>query len=87
MRNQRHGLADLMAKTDVDQVDKATLAYASLLGIFEDTHINQTDYNNLNTLFYVGLLSTSNISLASLFVFHTAHIPQDISSHRPPATI
>ncbi|KAI9830033.1 MAG: hypothetical protein M1819_005863 [Sarea resinae] len=35
-------------------VDKATLSYASLLGIFEETHITKTDYNNLNTLFYVG---------------------------------
>ncbi|KKA21767.1 allantoate permease of the major facilitator superfamily [Rasamsonia emersonii CBS 393.64] len=37
-------------------VDKATLSYASLLGIFDDTHINQTEYNNLNTLFYVGYI-------------------------------
>ncbi|KAF8855782.1 putative allantoate permease of the major facilitator superfamily [Acephala macrosclerotiorum] len=35
-------------------IDKATLSYASILGLFEETGINQTQYNNLNTLFYVG---------------------------------
>lgn len=35
-------------------IDKATLSYASLLGIFKETGINDTQYNNLNTLFYVG---------------------------------
>lgn len=36
------------------QVDKATLSYASILGLFEETGINGTQYNNMNTLFYVG---------------------------------
>lgn len=36
------------------KIDKATLSYASILGLFEETGINQTQYNNLNTLFYVG---------------------------------
>lgn len=36
------------------QVDKATLSYATLLGIFEETGIDNTDYNNLNTIFYAG---------------------------------
>ncbi|KUL90691.1 hypothetical protein ZTR_00027 [Talaromyces verruculosus] len=37
-------------------IDKSTLAYASLLGIFEETNLNDTQYNNLNTLFYVVFL-------------------------------
>ncbi|EED19824.1 putative allantoate permease of the major facilitator superfamily [Talaromyces stipitatus ATCC 10500] len=37
-------------------IDKSTLSYASLLGIFEETHLNGTQYNNLNTLFYVGYI-------------------------------
>ncbi|BDD60290.1 hypothetical protein MAP00_005429 [Monascus purpureus] len=37
-------------------VDKATLSYGSLLGIFESTHINNTQFNNLNTLFYTGYI-------------------------------
>lgn len=36
------------------QVDKATLSYASILGLFEETGIGNTQYNNLNTMFYVG---------------------------------
>ena len=36
------------------QIDKATLSAATLLGVFTSTHINKTQYNNLNTLFYVG---------------------------------
>lgn len=43
-----------MMITNPPQIDKATLAYASLLGIFEETHITDTDYNNLNTIFYTG---------------------------------
>ncbi|CAM1500613.1 Fc.00g097750.m01.CDS01 [Cosmosporella sp. VM-42] len=37
-------------------IDKATLAYASLLGIFEETGLTDTEYNNLNTLFYTGYI-------------------------------
>ncbi|KAK9365065.1 MFS transporter [Lipomyces kononenkoae] len=37
-------------------IDKATLAYGSLLGIFEETGLTDTDYNNLNTLFYTGYI-------------------------------
>ncbi|KAF7558565.1 hypothetical protein G7046_g5599 [Stylonectria norvegica] len=37
-------------------IDKATLAYASLLGIFEETHLTDTEYNNLNTIFYTGYI-------------------------------
>ncbi|KAE8324242.1 major facilitator superfamily domain-containing protein [Aspergillus sergii] len=35
-------------------IDKATLGYAVLLGLMEETHIGNEQYNNLNTLFYVG---------------------------------
>ncbi|OJJ47544.1 hypothetical protein ASPZODRAFT_141133 [Penicilliopsis zonata CBS 506.65] len=38
------------------QIDKATLSYASILDLFEDTHIGNTDYDNLNTIFYVGYI-------------------------------
>ncbi|KAK9234018.1 putative allantoate permease of the major facilitator superfamily [Lipomyces kononenkoae] len=37
-------------------IDKATLAYGSLLGIFEETGLTDTEYNNLNTLFYTGYI-------------------------------
>ncbi|QKX57830.1 uncharacterized protein TRUGW13939_04950 [Talaromyces rugulosus] len=37
-------------------IDKATLSYASLLGIFEETGLTQSEYNNLNTIFYVGYI-------------------------------
>ncbi|KAJ5888728.1 permease of the major facilitator superfamily [Penicillium taxi] len=35
-------------------IDKSTLSYASILGLYEGTHIDDTKYNNLNTIFYVG---------------------------------
>lgn len=37
-------------------MDKATLSYASILGLWEDTHVGQNEYNNVNTLFYVGFV-------------------------------
>ncbi|EEB09118.1 allantoate permease [Schizosaccharomyces japonicus yFS275] len=37
-------------------IDKATLSYASILGLFEDAHINSDQYNNMNTIFYVGYI-------------------------------
>lgn len=37
-------------------IDKSTLSYAALLGIYEETGLNDTQYNNLNTLFYVGYM-------------------------------
>lgn len=36
--------------------DKATLSYASIFGLWEDTGLTQDTYNNANTLFYVGYL-------------------------------
>lgn len=36
------------------QVDKSTLGQATLLGLFEDTGLNNAEYNNLNSLFYTG---------------------------------
>lgn len=35
-------------------MDKATLSYSSILGLWDVTHIHQNQYNNINTLFYVG---------------------------------
>lgn len=37
-------------------MDKATLSYSSILGLWETTGIDQNEYNNINTLFYVGFL-------------------------------
>ncbi|RDW74824.1 MFS transporter-9 [Coleophoma cylindrospora] len=37
-------------------IDKATLSYSSILGLFEETGIDTTEYNNLNTIFYVGYI-------------------------------
>ncbi|KAM0539577.1 hypothetical protein ACHAO7_012042, partial [Fusarium culmorum] len=34
-------------------IDKSTLGYAAILGLFEETGISQAQYNNLNTMFYV----------------------------------
>ncbi|KAI9170624.1 transporter [Paramyrothecium foliicola] len=38
-------------------IDKSTLGYAAILGLFEETGISQAQYNNLNTIFYVGYLA------------------------------
>jgi MFS family permease len=35
-------------------MDKATLSYSAILGLFEDTGLDNDKYNNANTLFYVG---------------------------------
>ncbi|KAJ0333664.1 hypothetical protein COL922a_010752 [Colletotrichum nupharicola] len=37
-------------------VDKSTLGYAAILGLFEETGIRQAQYNNLNTMFYVVII-------------------------------
>ncbi|KAL2312384.1 Cysteine transporter [Schizosaccharomyces pombe] len=37
-------------------IDKATLSYSTILGLFDDVHITSNQYNNLNTLFYVGYI-------------------------------
>lgn len=37
-------------------MDKATLSYAAILGLFEDTKLTTGEYNNANTLFYVGFI-------------------------------
>lgn len=36
--------------------DKATLSYASIFELWDDTHLTQNRYNNANTLFYVGYI-------------------------------
>ncbi|OTA99692.1 hypothetical protein M426DRAFT_324945 [Hypoxylon sp. CI-4A] len=38
-------------------IDKSTLGYAAILGLFEETGISKDQYNNLNTFFYVGYLA------------------------------
>ncbi|CAH0024760.1 unnamed protein product [Clonostachys rhizophaga] len=38
-------------------IDKSTLGYAAILGLFQETGITQAQYNNLNTMFYVGYLA------------------------------
>lgn len=35
-------------------MDKSTLGYAAILGLFEETGISKAEYNNLGTFFYVG---------------------------------
>ncbi|KAK6457068.1 putative allantoate permease of the major facilitator superfamily [Scheffersomyces xylosifermentans] len=37
-------------------MDKNAMGYATLLGLFEDGHLTQERYNNLQTFFYVGYL-------------------------------
>ncbi|RDL40200.1 putative cysteine transporter protein [Venustampulla echinocandica] len=38
-------------------VDKSSLGYAAILGLFEETGISKAQYNNLNTFFYVGYVA------------------------------
>ncbi|WRT64222.1 uncharacterized protein IL334_001151 [Kwoniella shivajii] len=38
-------------------IDKSTLGYAAILGLFEETKITKAQYNNLGTFFYVGYLA------------------------------
>jgi hypothetical protein len=39
------------------QIDKSTLGYAAILGLFEETGITKAQYNDLGTFFYVGMFS------------------------------
>ncbi|KNG89397.1 hypothetical protein ANOM_001849 [Aspergillus nomiae NRRL 13137] len=39
-------------------IDKSTLGYAAILGLFEETGISKKQYNDLNTVFYIGYLAT-----------------------------
>uniref|UniRef100_A0A8H7NBJ2 Major facilitator superfamily (MFS) profile domain-containing protein n=1 Tax=Bionectria ochroleuca TaxID=29856 RepID=A0A8H7NBJ2_BIOOC len=38
-------------------IDKSTLGYAAILGLFEETGITKAQYNDLGTFFYVGYLA------------------------------
>ncbi|KAH7309829.1 major facilitator superfamily transporter [Stachybotrys elegans] len=38
-------------------VDKSTLGFSAILGMFEETGISKSEYNNLNTMFYVGYVA------------------------------
>lgn len=50
-------ILSLTAVTDMLlYADKATLSYASIFGLWEDTGLDQNKYNNSSTLFYVGYL-------------------------------
>lgn len=42
------------------QIDKSTLGYAAILGLFEETGITKSQYNTLNSLFYVGEYPITN---------------------------
>lgn len=37
-------------------MDKSTIGYTTILGIYDDTHITKSDFNNLNSIFYAGYL-------------------------------
>lgn len=39
------------------KIDKSTLGYAAILGLFEETGITKAQYNDLGTFFYVGMFS------------------------------
>ena len=45
------------------QVDKSTLGFSAILGVFEETGISKAEYNNLNTMFYVGRFNASKTTL------------------------
>lgn len=47
--------------------DKATASYASILGLWEEVGITQNQYNNSNTLFYVGFI----VGQANLYFVQT----------------
>ncbi|GMM35304.1 hypothetical protein DASC09_026290 [Saccharomycopsis crataegensis] len=44
----------LLTVSTVCFIDKATLSYASILGLFESTNINAAQYDDLNSIFYAG---------------------------------
>ncbi|UNI15309.1 hypothetical protein JDV02_001852 [Purpureocillium takamizusanense] len=52
-----HVLGVLWTINSVLIVDKSTLGYAAILGLFEETGISKAEYNNLGTFFYVGYLA------------------------------
>lgn len=37
-------------------MDKATLSYTAITGFWEATNLTQNQYNNVNTIFYVGFI-------------------------------
>lgn len=48
--------------------DKATLSYASIFGLWEDTGLTQESYSNANTLFYVGyIIGQANLIFVQKF--------------------
>ncbi|GMM29620.1 Yct1 protein [Martiniozyma asiatica (nom. inval.)] len=58
--------------------DKATLSYASIFSLWEDTHMTQNKYNNSSTLFYVGymigqlnLIAVQKLPIGRLMTFLT----------------
>ncbi|KAI0131415.1 putative allantoate permease of the major facilitator superfamily [Daldinia grandis] len=53
----RHIMVLISAINIILFIDKSTLGYAAILGLFEETGITKDEYNNLNTFFYVGYLA------------------------------
>ncbi|KAI1086782.1 putative allantoate permease of the major facilitator superfamily [Rostrohypoxylon terebratum] len=53
----RHIMTLISAINIILFIDKSTLGYAAILGLFEETGITKDQYNNLNTFFYVGYLA------------------------------
>ncbi|KAI1471506.1 putative allantoate permease of the major facilitator superfamily [Daldinia caldariorum] len=53
----RHIMVLISAINIILFIDKSTLGYAAILGLFEETGITKDQYNNLNTFFYVGYLA------------------------------
>jgi hypothetical protein len=68
--------------TKFSQIDKSTLGYAAILGLFEETGISKAQYNNLGTFFYVGTYTVlANAKSRKLTVW------QDILPHNGLDTI
>ncbi|KAB8236046.1 major facilitator superfamily domain-containing protein [Aspergillus alliaceus] len=53
----RHIMVLLSAVNIILFIDKSTLGYAAILGLFEETGISKKQYNDLNTVFYIGYLA------------------------------
>lgn len=44
----------LLAVNTVLFMDKATFSYASILGLYDSTNLDDSEYDNTNSLFYTG---------------------------------
>ncbi|KAI8289293.1 putative transporter [Colletotrichum sp. SAR11_57] len=61
-------------------VDKSTLGYAAILGLFEETGIRQAQYNNLNTMFYVEavIVPAMEVTIGMFFNRHEQSFLQPV---------